>query len=77
MTNVLLQRAMFNAGHTTTSLAQRAGVSPDTVARALRGEQLRGPSAKKIADVFEVQPTSLFPLGNGLDPSDPDLGAAA
>lgn len=58
----LLKRARFNAGWSQEALAEKAGVSAETIRRIENGSRPSPVVAKKIADQFEVKPTDLFPF---------------
>jgi DNA-binding XRE family transcriptional regulator len=60
--NVLLVRARFNAGLTQTALARKAKVHVRTIQNLERGAHPEAPTAKRVADVFGLQATDLFPL---------------
>lgn len=61
--NPLLRRARFDAGLTQQELADKVGVGRQRVVAYERdGVVPRVKTARRIADVFGVEPTDLFPL---------------
>jgi transcriptional regulator with XRE-family HTH domain len=65
-----LREARVNRGLSRRELAQAAGVGRETIRRLELGHRVHPASAKKVADLFNVQATDLLP-------TDPEPRAAA
>lgn len=75
--NILLIRARFNAGLTQKQLAERAEVSERTIQNLEGGSRPEAPTAKAVADVFELRPTDLFQVEADWDGRERRGGSAA
>jgi DNA-binding XRE family transcriptional regulator len=63
----LLVRARWNAGLSQEALAEKVGISAETIRRIENGSRPQPATAKKLADYFEVKPTDLFDIERASD----------
>ncbi|WP_322414339.1 helix-turn-helix domain-containing protein [Mesorhizobium huakuii] len=65
MNIIQCKMARVALGWGTRDLARNAGVSPDTVARFERGEQLKGTTVAALRDTFEAAGIEFIPENGG------------
>ncbi|WJI42202.1 transcriptional regulator [Mesorhizobium sp. C120A] len=65
MNVVQCKMARVALGWGTRDLARNAGVSPDTVARFERGEQLKGTTVSALRNTFEAAGIEFIPENGG------------
>ncbi len=65
MTPIQSKMARVALGWGTRDLAQKANVSPDTIARLERGERLRSATIEAIRAVFEAAGIEFIPENGG------------